>query len=182
MTISLSNYREWLPFVFIIAGVALTLVAPFLKLAQQRRKNTMKLLASFKASLHEHDLDHWKEIYQGTREGAFAPAGHFMNRLGKPERLDLMWTAGSEDHTAIQRMAEYLEKTCADMLNQVVDIKMMWYEIGQLIEAMHGWLEDIPGIQKDSSFLEEQYPAIKQVFEKYGHRFKRWPYRVYTKH
>jgi hypothetical protein len=181
MSISLSNYKEWLPFAFILVGVLLALIAPLLPHNKQRRQKTMQLVATFRSSLHEHDLAHWKEIYHGTREAASAPAGHFIDLEGKPIPLDSMWTAGNEDHTAIQRMAECLEKACAEILTHTVDVKMMWTEIGQLLEAMHDWLEEIPGVQRDLSFLEEQYPSIKQVFEKYGHRFKRWPYRIYAK-
>jgi hypothetical protein len=181
MTISLSNYKEWLPFAFIIVGTVLALISLLLPRGKQRRQNTLKLLATFRASLHEHDVDHWKEIFHGTREAASAPAGYFINRLGKPVPLESMWTAGNDDHTAIQRMAECLEKICAEMLTDTADSKMIWYEIGQLMETMHGWLEEIPGVQRDLTFLEEQYPSIKQVFEKFGHRFNKWPFRVYAK-
>jgi hypothetical protein len=181
MTIALSNYRDWLPFAFIIAGVVLALVASLFQQGKQRRQKTRELLESFSASLREHDLEHWKELYRGTREVFAAPAGHFISREGKPVPLVSMWTSGQEDHTAIQRMAESLEKLCAEMLTNTVDVKMMWYEIGQLMEAMHGWLEQIPGVQQDLTFLEEQYPSLRQVFKKYGHRFKKWPYFDFVK-
>jgi hypothetical protein len=181
MTISLSNYKEWLPFAFIIVGVVLALFAAILPQGKQRREKTLQTLEDFRASLHEHDLEHWKEIYHGTRKAAAVPAGHFLNRLGKTVPLVSMWTAGNEDHTAIQRMADSLETVCAAMLAHTMDIKLMWSEVGQLMEAMHDWLEDIPGVQQDLTFLEEQYPSLKQVFEKYGHRFKKWPCRVYAK-
>jgi len=181
MTISLSNYQEWLPFAFILVGVALALIAPMLPHNKQRHEKTLKLLEKFKTSMHDHDLEHWKEIYRGTREAAAAPAGHFIDLNGNSVPLDSMWTAGNDDHTAIQRMAECMEKLCAEMLTQSVDVKMLWYEIGHLMEAMHEWLESFPGVQQDLTFLEEQYPSIKQVFDKYGHRFNKWPYRVFSK-
>lgn len=181
MTLSISNYKEWLPFAIIIVGVVLALIALLLPHNKQRRQKTLELLARFRASLHDHDLAHWKEIYHGTREAASAPAGHFINPQGKPVPLDSMWTSGNDDHTAIQRMAECMEKVCAEILNSTLENKMVWYEIGQLMEAMYEWLGHIPGVQQDSTFLEEQYPAFKQVFEKYGHRFNKWPYRVYAK-
>lgn len=180
MSISPGSYKEWLPFAFIIIGVALALIAPFFSHGNQRRKQTTALLTNFRSSLHPHDMEHWKEIYHGTREGSLAPVGHFMNKLGKPERLDSMWTAGSDDHTAIQRMAECMEKACNEMLNNAVDIKTAWFEIGQLMEAMHGWLENIPGVQRDLTFLEEQYPAIKKLFDKHGHSFRKWPYKTHA--
>jgi len=181
MTISLSNFREWLPFAFIIVGVLLALFAPFLKLGNKRHNKTMQLLATFNASLHAHDIEHWKEIFHGTREAASAPSGHFISRIGKPVPLASMWAGDSEEHTAIQHMAESLEKVCVEMLAHTVDIQMIWFEIGQLMETMHDWLEDIPGMQQDSTFLEEQYPFLKQVFEKYGDGFKKWPYHFYAK-
>ena len=180
MTISLGNYREWLPFAFIIIGVVLALIAAILKPENKHRKASMQLLENFRASLHAHDMEHWKEVYLGTREAIGAPAGHFINRIGKPVPLVSMWAVDSEDHTAIQHMAEGLEKVCAEILAHPVDIKMIWSEIGQLMEAMHDWLEDIPGMQQDLTFLEEQYPSLKQVFDKYGNRFKKWPYHVYV--
>lgn len=180
MTLSLSNSREWLPFAFIIVGGGLALIAPFLKSGKQRINNTVQSLANFNASLHANDIEHWKEIYHGTRVAASAPPGHFINRIGKPVPLVSMWTAGSDEHTAIQRMAESLETVCTEMLAHTVDIQMIWSEIGQLMEAMHDWLQDIPGVQQDLTFLEEQYPNLRQVFEKYGNQFKKWPYRIYA--
>lgn len=180
MDISLSNYKEWLPFAIIAAGVVLALIAPLLPHNRQRREKTMELLAKFKASMHAHDLAHWKEIYLGTRKAVAVPAGHFIDQKGKVVPLETMWTAGNDDHTAIQRMAECMEKLCADMLEKPVDSKMVWYEIGQLMQAMQEWLASFPGVQRDLTFLEEQYPSIKQVFDKYSHRFEKWPYRAYV--
>lgn len=146
MNISLSNVREWLPFAFIIVGVALALIAPFLMPGRKRRNQSMQLISTFIKSMHTQDIEHWREIFHGTREAARAPAGHFINRLGKPVPLALMWAADSEDHTAIQRIAECLEKACGKMLDQTLDVKLIWFEIGQLMESMHDWLEDIPGV------------------------------------
>lgn len=181
MILSLSNSKEWLPFVFIIIGGGLALIAPFLKSGKKRSDRTAQLLATFKASLHKKDIEYWNEIFNGRRELASAPAGHFINRLGKPVPLASMWAGSGDEHTAIQRMAENLETVCAGILAHPVDVKMIWAEIGQLMEAMHDWLQDIPGVQEDLSFLQEQYPSLKQVFEKYGGRFKSWPYRDYAK-
>lgn len=181
MTLSFSNFMEWFPFAFIIVGGALALLTPFLKSGNQRRDKTTQLLATFTASLHKNDIELWKEIYHGTREAASAPAGYFISRIGKPVPLVSMWADDSENNRAIQRLAESLETVCAEILAHTVDSKIVCAEIGQLMETMHDWLESIPGMQQDLSFLEEQYPALKQVFEKYGSGFKKWPCRVYAK-
>lgn len=180
MALTFSYIKEWFPFILILAGVVLALVAIFLRPGKQTRNRTLHMLEAFRESLHEHDIEHWKEVYHGRREVVAAPAGHFINRIGKPVPLVSMWTSGNDDHTAIQRMAESLEAVCAEILTHTLDMKMLWYEIGQLLCATHDWLEDIPGVQQDASFLDEQYPFHKQVFEKYGNQFKKWPCRVYA--
>lgn len=182
MTSSLSNLKEWLPFVFIIIGGVLALIAPFVKTGIKRSARTRQLLENFVASLHKQDIVYWSEIYHGRREAASAPAGYFINRLGKPESLASMFVGDGEEHTAIQRMAEGLETVCTQMLVHPVDVKAVWAEIGQLMDAMHDWLQDIPGVQQDISFLQEQYPSLKLIFEKYGSSFKSWPCRDYAKH
>jgi hypothetical protein len=182
MSLSPSSFKEWLPFAFIFIGGALALIAPFVKTGIKRSNQTKRLLETFKASLHKQDLVYWNEIYHGRREAASAPAGYFINRLGKSESLASMFVGDGEEHTAIQRMAEGLETVSTEMLAHSVDVKMIWADIGQLMEAMHDWLQDIPGVQQDISFLQEQYPSLKLIFEKYGSSFKGWPCRDYAKH
>ena len=181
MSISLYNIKEWLPFAFILLGLLLALIAFRNKSEKKHDQQSLALLQDFAASLHEHDLEHWKELQHGTRAAAAVPPGHFMNRLGKVVPLVSLWSAGSDEHTAIQRMAESLEKTSADMLAREVDLKLMWFEIGQLLETMHGWLQQIPGVEQDATFLDEQYPAIRQLFAKHAHRFNKWPYQDYLR-
>lgn len=170
--------RECLPFAIVLAGIILALFGAY-QFTTQRREKAQKLLEKFKGTLHAHDLAHWHELFAGTSESVFAPAGHFIGHEGKPVPLDSMWTAGSEDHTAIQRMAENFEKICQEILTETVDIKMVWFEIGHLMSEMHKWLGDIQGVSEERTFLEEQYPSIKEVFEKYQHEFKKWPYRSF---
>ena len=175
-----SSFKEWLPFVFILIGGVLALVAPFIKSGVSRHARTRQLLETFEASLHRQDITHWNEIYRGRQEAVSAPHGYFIDRLGKPVSLASMLVGDGEDHTAIQRMAEGIEVICSEILLHSVDVKMVWLEIGQLMDTMHDWLQDIPGVQQDLTFLQEQYPSLKQVFEKYGNSFKNWPCRDYA--
>ena len=179
MVTTFEQIKRWLPFVFLAVGIILALFG-YVQKIRQRRKKASTVVSQFKKSLRVHDMDHWKELYAGTRAAASAPAGHFINLEGKPIALDTMWTAGNEEHTAIQRMAECFEKLCKEVLTETVDTKTMWFEVGQLLSEMHLWLSEIRGVQTEITFLEEQYPSIKQVFDKYGREFKKWPYHVYV--
>lgn len=172
--------KEWIPFVFLGVGGILAIFG-LIQRSRQRESKTLMLLKNFRGSLHAHDLAHWKELYLGTSDIAAPPAGHFIDRDGHVVALDSMWTAGSEDHTAIQRMAESIEKTCVEILKETADTKAIWYELGQLMTAMHRWLSDIQGVSEELTFLDEQYPSLKVVFKKHEHDFKNWPYHLYIK-
>ena len=179
--LALSNYREWLPFAIIALGVLLAMISPFMPHKREHHQKAMKKVSGFRSALQSHDIEHWKELYKGTGDKIDPPKGYFIDGEGKPTRLDSMWTAGGEDHTSIQRIAESLEKLCGDFPADSYEVKVVWYEIGQLLSSMHEWLQQIEGVQENSSFLEEQYPNIYKIYAKYQPKFKRWPYRIYAK-
>lgn len=178
MATLLALIKEWIPFVFLGVGGILAVFGYFQQKSRRNAKTSMVLM-NFKNSTHAHDLAHWKEIYLGTSEFVSVSPGYFVDQTGQTVPLDSMWTAGSDDHTAIQRMAENFEKICAEILKETLDTKAVWYEVGQLMTAVHRWLGEIQGVSEELTFLEEQYPSIKAVFEKHAHDFKRWPHRLY---
>ena len=91
-----------------------------------------------------------------------------------------MWSEGSEDDDAIQRMAESFEIICYEILSGTVDARIVWFEIGQLMSEMQKWLNDVDGPDKKGLFLARRYPSIKKVFEKYKGKFKEWPCRIHA--
>jgi hypothetical protein len=173
-----TEIREWLQFAFVILGGTIALRAYFQNQRQRKLENALKMLNLFKESLRKNDLDHWKELYIGTCEPASAPQGHFISRHGHALPLDIMWSEGSEDDDAIQRMAESFEIICYEILSGTVEARIVWFEIGQLMSEMHKWLNDVDGPSKSASFLAQYYPSIKKVFEKYDKKFKNWPCRI----
>ena len=175
-----AEIREWLQFVFVAIGGTIALSAYFQNQRQRRLENALKLLALFKESLRENDLEHWKDLFVGTCEPASAPPGHFINRDGRVVPLDVMWSEGSEDDDAIQRMAESFEIICYEILSGTVEVRIVWFEIGQLMSEMHKWLNDVDGPNKEGLFLARRYPSIKKVFEKYKGKFKEWPCRIHA--
>ena len=114
--------KEWIPFAFLGVGAILS-VFGFFQMKRMVQDNTLKILNNFKVSLQAHDLSNWKELYLGTSDAASPPAGYFLNQTGQFVALDTMWTAGNTDHTAVQRMAESLEKVCVEILKPGVNIK-----------------------------------------------------------
>lgn len=91
-----------------------------------------------------------------------------------------MWSEGSEDDDAIQRMAESFEIICYEIHSGTVEARIVWFEIGQLMSEMHKWLNDVDGPEKKGQFLARHYPSIKKVFEKHKGKFKEWPCRIHA--
>ena len=180
MSPTYTEIREWLQFGFVVTGGTLALLVYLQNQKQQRLENALKLLTLFKESLRENDLTHWKELYIGTCEPATAPKGHFISCDGNPVPLDVMWSEGSEDDDAIQRMAESFEIICYEILSGTVEARIIWFEIGQLMSEMHKWLLAIDWQNKDKAFIDQHYPSMKKVFYKYRREFKKWPCRIHS--
>lgn len=180
MSTSFTEIREWLQFAFVVIGGFIALSVYFQNRRQRRLENALKMLSLFKESLRENDLEHWRELFVGTCEPASAPPGHFITRDGRAVPIDVMWSEGSEDDDAIQRMAESFEIICYEILSGTVEARIVWFEIGQLMSVMHKWLKDIDGSNKSESFLNRHYPSLKKVFEKYDRNFKVWPCRIHA--
>jgi hypothetical protein len=171
--------REWLQFGFVIVGGTIALVAFLQNQRQRKLENALKLVALFKDSLREHDLDHWHKLLVATCEPAGAQPGYFRSESGDLLPLDTMFSEGSEDDDAIQRIAQNLEIICYEINSRTVEPRIVWFELGQLMSTMHQWLTEIRGLKGKRTFLEEQFPAINRSFKKYGKRFQTWPYRVF---
>jgi hypothetical protein len=180
MSPSFTEIREWFQFSFVVVGGTIALSAYFQNQRQRRLENALKLLALFKDSLRENDLEHWKALFVGTCEPASAPPGHFISRDGRVVPLDVMWSEGSEDDDAIQRMAESFEIICYEILSETVEARIVWFEIGQLMSEMHKWLTHVDAPEKNGQFLARHYPSIKEVFEKYAGKFEKWPRRIHA--
>ncbi len=179
MIFSYTEIREWLQFGFVVIGGMIALFAYFQNQRQRRLENALKLLTLFKESLRENDLAHWKELYIGTCEPASAPQGHFISYEGLAVPLGTMWSEGSEDDNAIQRMAESFEIICFEILSGTVEARIVWFEIGQLMSEMHKWLNNVEPLYPEKTFIEQYYPSTKKVFNKYKKEFKKWPFRIH---
>lgn len=178
MTISINNVREWLQLIFLVIGGSIALVAFFQNQRQRKLENALKMVTQFKEALRENDLMHWRKLFIASSELAGGGNGFFRNESGDLMPLDVMFSEGSEDDDAIQRMAQNLEIICFEINAKTIEPRIIWYELGQLMQIMHQWLSEMDGIEPRSSFLETQYPAMTKTFKRYGKRFGTWPHRV----
>ncbi|OGQ80817.1 MAG: hypothetical protein A3F90_09740 [Deltaproteobacteria bacterium RIFCSPLOWO2_12_FULL_60_19] len=176
----LKEIREWAQFAFLIVGGTLGLVAFFQNLRQRRLENALKLVSSFRDSLREGDLAHWEELFHASSEPTGAKPGHYVAEHGGQHSISEYFSEGSGDGYAISRMAQNLEIICHEICEMTVDARIVWFELGQLLNTMHEWLSHIPGHSGKASLLESAFPSMARAFEKHGKKFHRWPTRPYA--
>ena len=170
------DIREWIQLIFIVVGGTIGLVAYFQNIKQRRLENALKVIALFKESLQEGDMAAWQKLFHTSSEPAGAKPGHYV--YGNSQiPIANYFSEGSHDGGAVSRMAESLEVVCFEVCRKTIDVRYVWFELGQLLDTMHSWLTAID--HRNGKLLDE-YPHMKKVFRKYHTDFKKWPKRVYV--
>lgn len=172
--------REWIQLAFVIVGGTIALFAFFQNIKQRKLENSLKLVALFKEQLRPNDLVYWDELFRSSCELASPPRGHFAHKDGGYRPIGDYFSEGSGDENAISRMAQNLEIICHELCRGTADVRFVYYELGQLLTTMHGWLESIEMGSEGKSLLDLFYPSIKRICEKHKKDFVKWPSRVYA--
>jgi hypothetical protein len=176
----LKEIREWIQLLFVIVGGAIALAAFIQNLKQRRLENSLKLVALFRESLRPKDLEHWVILFRASCELASCPRGHYATGKGECRSIGDYFSEGSGDNNAISRMAQNLEIICHEISIGNADVRMVYYELGQLLRTMHEWLDGISVGSGGRTLLNQSFPSIKSVCEKYNKDFEKWPSRVYA--
>ena len=138
--------------------------------------------------MQKDDIEIWKEIFasssesSGSEEGFFK-AGHYGDYILKflPKTnedkysedfiieevpFEYLFSEGSPDNGAIQRMSELFDLISFQLLNQTVDEKLIYFELGQLMNTVKLWLSFIDNSYSNKSFLQEHFPFFSELYEK----------------
>jgi hypothetical protein len=184
----ISEIRGWLTVLLSILGFTLAYKTYLNNQKQRRLENSFKLVSLFKESLQKDDIEIWKDIFlscsepSGSKEGYFKVShygDHFIKCLHKiddkrkPENLifeeipfSYLFMEGSPDDGAIQRMAELFDLISFQILNETVDEKLIYFELGQLMDNVKLWLSFIDNPFDNKTFLEEFFPSFYQLYER----------------
>lgn len=168
--------REWIQLAFIVVGGTIGLFAYLQNIKQRRLENALKVIALFKESLQDGDMDAWQELFHASSEPAGAKPGHYVYGSSQIPIANY-FSEGSHDGGAISRMAESLEIVCYEVRKKTIDVRYVWFELGQLLHTMHSWLSTI---ERRNGKLLDEYPNIKKVFHQYRTDFTKWPKRIYV--
>ncbi len=173
--------REWVKFVFIVIAGLIALKAYLHNNKQRKFENALKLIALFHEKLEENDLAEWQKLFRSSSELSGASYGFYINDTGNQQHISDYFCEGSKDNFAISRIADNLELICNQITEGFVDTKLIYFELGQLLETIHNWLEAIPSENdKTKNLLLESFPHINRVHKKYKDKFSSWPCRVFS--
>lgn len=164
----LAEVRAWLIFVLGVIGGFISLRTFTENQKQRQLENSLRLIAMFKESLLEKDIQEWINMFHSTSEPAGAKEGFYVSfineqRIQRP--LSDLFTEGPPDHGAIQRMAELFDLISYQMLNNKLDNWLIYFQLGQLMNTIHSWLEKIESPYSDQAFIEANYPSFNRLYQ-----------------
>ncbi len=172
--------REWIQLIFVIVGGTIALIAFFQNLRQRKLENSLKLVALFRDSLRPHDIAHWIDLFRSSSELAGCPNGQYATGKGEYRSIGDYFSEGSGDDNAISRMAQNLEIICHELSRGTADVRIVYYELGQLLTTMHKWLGGIEHGPVGHTLLDQAFPSIERICKTHRKDFAKWPSRVYA--
>lgn len=177
----LSEIRNWLAFIFTAVGGFIAIRTYLSNQKQRRLENSFRLIAMFKESLHEDDIKAWRSIFQSSSEPAGAKDGYFVDLVDEQyyqRPFSDLFSEGSPDKGAIERMAEFFDLISYEALNETIDLRLIYFQIGQLMDTTYSWLEKIDSPEAQSTFLQEYYPYFDKLYRT-NLIDKKWKKRTY---
>ena len=171
--------RAWIQLALAVVGGVVALVVFLQNVKQRRVENALRFVSNFRSALEDEDIAHWKNLFWMSSEIAGCAPGEYIRDVGGTSSLTDYFSEGAPDGYAISRMAESLNVLCHQILIDGADPRTAYYEVGQLLDSMHGWVDSIT--MSDGKSLEsDSFPHIGRFYEKFGKRTESWPSRRYA--
>jgi hypothetical protein len=123
----LAEIRNWLAFILAVVGGFVAIQTYLGNQKQRRLENSFRLVIMFRESLYEKDIEAWKNIFHATSEPAGAEKGYLVKvidgkRLQRP--LSDLFSEGSPDNGAVERMAEFFDLIGSEVLNETIEVRL----------------------------------------------------------
>jgi hypothetical protein len=180
-----------------------TLMITFLSYRSQHRQraidNSRSLLEVFKESIPEEDREIWREVLFNTYESTGAEPGCFVvyttddvieqkpisslfitegQGLYIPQaKFNLDTDISDLDLSPVRRIAEELNLIGYEILYGNVDLRIIYYEIGQIMDSIYDWIDEVKN--KDEN-IESSFPYFIKMYRKYKRKIEKLPQRIYV--
>ncbi len=174
-----SEIRSWIQLLFLVLGGLVGVIAFVQNMRQRALENALKMTKWFHDSIDGEDISSWVTLFHSASEPAGAPRGFYMNDK-VPHPLSEYFSEGSPDSGAVGRIADCLNVICHEIVGGSVDPRFIWFELGQLLLTIHGWIGAIKAPTGNGTLLESAYPSFDLAFRKYGKKFRGWPSRTHA--
>lgn len=177
-----AEIRNWFAFILAVVGGFITLKTYLGNQKQRRLENSFRLISMFRESLDEGDIQAWKNIFHATSEPVGAESGNFVEVVdGKRQQRPLsdLFSEGAPDNGAVGRMAELFDLISSEALNETVELRVIYFQLGQLMDTTYSWLRTIDNPYGQATFLEKHYPCFATLYRKRQIN-KRWAKRTYA--
>lgn len=180
--IPLAEIRNWLSLILAVAGGFIAIQTYVGNQKQRRLENSFRLIIMFREYFYEKDIEAWKHIFHATSEPVGADKGYLVEvidgtRLQRP--LSDLFSEGSPDKGAVERMAEFFDLIGSEVLNQTIETRLIYFQLGQLMDTIYSWLLLIDNPYGENSFLEEHYPHFNLLY-KNNLIDRKWAKRTYA--
>lgn len=177
-----AEVRNWIAFILAVVGGFVAIQTYLGNQKQRRLENSFRLVAMFRESLHEKDIEAWENIFHATSEPAGAKNGFLVEvidgkRLQRP--LSDLFSEGFPDNGAVERMAEFFDLIGNEALNEAIEIRLLYFQLGQLMDTIHSWLTIIDNPCGEGTFIEGHYPHFDRLY-KMRLIDRTWAKRIYA--
>ncbi|MGE3800342.1 MAG: hypothetical protein AB7H80_04915 [Candidatus Kapaibacterium sp.] len=157
-----AELRTWIQFFFIIIGGTIGLFS-FIQHAWQRRiENAFKMITWIQSILVKGEINHWKNLFLNSSVSTGAKPGNYISINGKEHSIGDYYQEGAPDAGSIARLTDLIEVVCFAITQKTVDKRIMWFELGQIIDSLFFWLSHINSSSEGRRLIED-FPSIKKV-------------------
>ncbi|MDB9446768.1 hypothetical protein [Anabaena sp. CS-542/02] len=200
----LSNVIILIDFVksfFIIVGGAIALASYRGQNRQRAIDNSLNSLKMFEKTIQHKDIEIWKNVYSRTYEGTGADPYHFIvfcedNKTKQIPVCDLFISEGkglclaqsklNEDEEicdlelgSIRLIAEQLNLIGYEVLYGNVELRIIYYELGQIIDIIYKWINEIQDKEVKAS-VQFMFPYFMKMCRKYKRTINSIPSKSYV--
>jgi len=172
--------REWVQFISLLIGGTITIQTYRGNQRQRRLENSLRLIKLFQKSLQQGDIEEWRKIFLGSSEPTGVRPGHFLDSQNQERPFTDLFSEGASDNGAIERIAEQFELISYEVLDKTLDLRLLYFHLGQLMDTTYEWLQMVENPLNSSSFISEYFPYFDKMYRKNQEKFKNWSRKTYA--
>jgi hypothetical protein len=199
--LNLTSLLDFVKNFFLIVGGVIALASYKSQHRQRAIDNSFNSLKMFEKTVQSRDVEIWKNICFNTYESTGAVSNHFVVFSGKNEvsqiplsnlfisegqgllipdsKFNLCDEAFDLELGSIRRITEQLNFIGYEVLYGNTEIRIIYYELGQIIESVYQWIDQIQDqdVKRSTYFM---FPYFLKMCKKYRRRMRKLPKKIYV--